>query len=221
MLGKVSLHEGLSRGKGVGEGALGTPIPAGVSPEPWTGGPGSCWGSTRVGRRQDSRGSGKGAKAQGPRAAHRPPPQGLSLHQGRGLVPHSYLLTRRCGSSGLHPTEEKPSHPLSYHLHSRQVCCGQSGEGTGGRMRAGPAWGGGPMLGQGPAQGAEPGQKSRKVGPSLFFCRRKWQPTPVFLPGESYGGGAWSAAVHGVAKSRTRLSDFAFTSFPLFCADSG
>ena len=24
-------------------------------------------------------------------------------------------------------------------------------------------------------------------------------------------GGAWKAAVHGVAKSRTRLSDFAFT----------
>ena len=27
------------------------------------------------------------------------------------------------------------------------------------------------------------------------------------------GGGAWGAAVHGVAKSRTRLSDFTF-SFP-------
>ena len=26
------------------------------------------------------------------------------------------------------------------------------------------------------------------------------------------GGGAWKAAVHGVAKSRTRLSDFTFTS---------
>ena len=25
------------------------------------------------------------------------------------------------------------------------------------------------------------------------------------------GGGAWCAAVHGVAKSRTRLSDFTFT----------
>ena len=25
------------------------------------------------------------------------------------------------------------------------------------------------------------------------------------------GGGAWKAAVHGVAKSRTRLSDFTFT----------
>ena len=30
---------------------------------------------------------------------------------------------------------------------------------------------------------------------------RKWQPTPVFLPGESHGQGAWQATVHGVAKS--------------------
>jgi len=30
--------------------------------------------------------------------------------------------------------------------------------------------------------------------------RRKRQPTPVFLPGESHGSGAWEAAVHGVAK---------------------
>ena len=42
--------------------------------------------------------------------------------------------------------------------------------------------------------------------------RRKWQPTPVPLSGKSHGGGAWWAAVHGVAKSRTRLSDFTFTS---------
>ena len=35
--------------------------------------------------------------------------------------------------------------------------------------------------------------------------RRKWQPTPVFLPGESQGGEAWWAAVYGVAQSRTRL----------------
>ena len=34
--------------------------------------------------------------------------------------------------------------------------------------------------------------------------RRKWQPTPGFLPGESHG--AWQATVHGVAESRTRLS---------------
>ena len=35
--------------------------------------------------------------------------------------------------------------------------------------------------------------------------RRKWHPTPVFLPGESQGRGAWWAAVYGVAQSRTRL----------------
>ena len=35
--------------------------------------------------------------------------------------------------------------------------------------------------------------------------RRQWQPTPVFLPGESQGRGAWWAAVYGVAQSRTRL----------------
>ena len=36
-------------------------------------------------------------------------------------------------------------------------------------------------------------------------------PTPVLLPGKSMDRGAWWAAVHGVAKSRTRLSDFTFT----------
>ena len=43
---------------------------------------------------------------------------------------------------------------------------------------------------------------------SLFTCmlwRRKWQPTPVFLPGESQGRGAWWAAAYGVTQSRTRL----------------
>ena len=35
--------------------------------------------------------------------------------------------------------------------------------------------------------------------------RRKWQPTPVFLPGESQGRGAWWAAVYGVAQSWTWL----------------
>ena len=32
----------------------------------------------------------------------------------------------------------------------------------------------------------------------------------MLLPGKSHGGGAWWAAVHGVAKSWTRLSDFTF-----------
>ena len=35
--------------------------------------------------------------------------------------------------------------------------------------------------------------------------RRQWQPTPVFLPGESRDGGAWWAAVYGIAQSRTLL----------------
>ena len=35
--------------------------------------------------------------------------------------------------------------------------------------------------------------------------RRKWQPTPVFLPGESPDGGTWWAAVYGVTQSRTQL----------------
>ena len=32
---------------------------------------------------------------------------------------------------------------------------------------------------------------------SFMQWRRKWQPTPVFLPGESQGRGAWWAAVYG------------------------
>ena len=30
--------------------------------------------------------------------------------------------------------------------------------------------------------------------------RRKWQPTPVILPGKSMDKGAWRATVNGVAK---------------------
>ena len=43
-----------------------------------------------------------------------------------------------------------------------------------------------------------------------LLWRRQWQPTPVLLPGNFRDGGAWWAAVHGVAKSRTWLSDFSF-----------
>ena len=35
-----------------------------------------------------------------------------------------------------------------------------------------------------------------------------WQPTPVFLPGESHRQRAWWATVHGVAKSPTQLKRF-------------
>ena len=44
---------------------------------------------------------------------------------------------------------------------------------------------------------------------AVFFFISK--PTPVFLPGESYGRGAWQATVHRVAKRRTRLSNYAGT----------
>ena len=36
--------------------------------------------------------------------------------------------------------------------------------------------------------------------------RRKWQPSPVFLPGNSMDRRAWWGTVHGVTKSRTWLS---------------
>ena len=40
---------------------------------------------------------------------------------------------------------------------------------------------------------------------TFMHWRRKWQPTPVFLPGESQGWRGLGAAVYGVAQSRTRL----------------
>ena len=36
---------------------------------------------------------------------------------------------------------------------------------------------------------------------------REWQPTPVLLPGESHGQMNWWAAIHGITKSWTQLSD--------------
>ena len=49
--------------------------------------------------------------------------------------------------------------------------------------------------------------------------RRKWQLTPVLLPGKSHDGGAWWATVHRVTKSRTRLSDFTSPTRP-WCLSS-
>ena len=50
--------------------------------------------------------------------------------------------------------------------------------------------------------------------------RRKWQPTPVLLPGEFHGQRSLAATVHVVAKSWTQLSDWAHTNylneFPFF-----
>ena len=36
--------------------------------------------------------------------------------------------------------------------------------------------------------------------------RRKWQPTPAFLPGKAHGQEAWRVTVQGVSKSQTWLS---------------
>ena len=47
---------------------------------------------------------------------------------------------------------------------------------------------------------------------TFMHWRRKWQPTPVFLPGESQGGEAWWAAVYGVAQSWTRLNGLSSSS---------
>ena len=40
---------------------------------------------------------------------------------------------------------------------------------------------------------------------TFMLWRRKWQPTPVFLPGESQGWGSLVGSVCGVAQSRTQL----------------
>ena len=40
---------------------------------------------------------------------------------------------------------------------------------------------------------------------TFMHWRRKWQPTPVFLPGKSQGRGSQWAAIYGVAQSWTRL----------------
>ena len=55
---------------------------------------------------------------------------------------------------------------------------------------------------------------------SLFtftHWRRQWQPTPVFLPGESQGRGSLVSppGVHGVAQSQTRLKRLSSSSIPL------
>ena len=46
----------------------------------------------------------------------------------------------------------------------------------------------------------------------MKFRRRQWHATPILFCLENpMDGEAWKASVHGVAKSRTRLSDFTFT----------
>ena len=47
--------------------------------------------------------------------------------------------------------------------------------------------------------------------PEPQALEKEMDPTPVLLPGKLMDRGAWWAAVHVVARSQTRLSDFTFT----------
>ena len=53
---------------------------------------------------------------------------------------------------------------------------------------------------------------------TFMHWRRKWQPTPVFLPGESQGQQSLWAAVYGVAQSWTRLKQLSSSSSRLIIA---
>ena len=48
--------------------------------------------------------------------------------------------------------------------------------------------------------------------------KRKWQPTPAFLPGESQGWESWWTAVYGVKQSRTQLKRLSSSSSRLVIA---
>ena len=52
---------------------------------------------------------------------------------------------------------------------------------------------------------------------TFMHWKRKWQPTPVFLPGESQDGKAWWASVYGGAQSRTRLKRLSSSSSRQVC----
>ena len=64
-----------------------------------------------------------------------------------------------------------------------------------------------------PGQGAK--SQTRLSDFTFMHWRRKWQPTPVFLPGESQGWRSLWAAIYGVAQSPTwvkRLSSSSIAS---------
>ena len=50
--------------------------------------------------------------------------------------------------------------------------------------------------------------------------RKKWQPTPVFLPGEPQGRRAWWAAVYGSHRVRYDWSDLAAAAAAVICITS-
>ena len=51
---------------------------------------------------------------------------------------------------------------------------------------------------------------------TFMHWRRKWQPTPVFLPGDPRDGGAWWAPIYGVAQSQTWLTWLSSSSIPSY-----
>ena len=51
---------------------------------------------------------------------------------------------------------------------------------------------------------------------TFLHWRRKWQPTPLFLPGESQGWRSWWASVYGVARVRHDSSDLAVAAAAFF-----
>ena len=65
---------------------------------------------------------------------------------------------------------------------------------------------GGTVLKHAPANAADAGDAGLISGSGKIPWRRKWQPTPVFLPGESHRQRNWWATVHGVEKSWSRLN---------------
>ena len=52
----------------------------------------------------------------------------------------------------------------------------------------------------------------RTLNTNQCYQRRQWHPIQYFCLENPMDGGAWQAAVHGVAEGRTRLSDCTFTS---------
>ena len=71
------------------------------------------------------------------------------------------------------------------------------------RRRASP----GALVGKSQPASARPERCGLDPRAGKIPWRRAWQPTPVFLPGESRGQRSLVGYRHGVAKSRTQLSN--------------
>jgi len=59
----------------------------------------------------------------------------------------------------------------------------------------------------GKGSACEAGDAGSNPGFGKIPWRRKWQPTPVSLPGEFHGQRSLGATIHRVAKSQTQLCD--------------